>query len=345
MKQTIADRSSGLPRHAGNLLAGLALLLSACSSGPQAIDPDRSSSDSRPSWVINPPQTSDTVYGVGGAPVMDDITDSVQQARQAATANMVTNLRVQIMAESRASVSASDDSVSNQFDQDISSVIPDIQLDETRLEETWEDPNGFLYTLVSLDRREAAQRVRHRFELDLEALSLPAEDADRSLWQHYAAWQRAMNDVAALEARNDLHDILAGAPVSDIWPQQRREALAQYEAFMSGITMTLESLDALSRQHASMIREAFRESGIGVSTGGDAPWVLSVSLDEEAQQQGGMHYHFVTASAALTDDTGVSRWQGVSTERGVAGSSERARQRAVRSALASLSRDFQAQFD
>lgn len=325
-------------------LMGAILVLSACSSGPQAIEPALSS-ESRPNWVINPPQASDTVYGVGGAPVMDDITASVQQARQAATVNMVTNLRVQIMAESRASVSASDGAVSNQFDQDISSVIPDIQLDETRLEETWEDPKGYLYTLVSLDRRAAAQRVRHRFELDRSALSPPADDAGRSLWQGYVEWQRAMNDVAALEARNDLHNILAGAPVSNTWPQQRSDYLAQYESFMSGVAMSVDTPGALGSEYVSMIREAFRETGIGVSSAGDAHWALTVTLSEETQQQGGMHYNFVTTSAALADDTGVNRWQSVSTERGIAGSSERARQQGVRSALATLSREFQTQFD
>lgn len=343
MKQLIRTLLSLSPRHAGLALVGFALLLSACAGGSQPSE-STVSDEMRPGWVINPPQTSDTVYGVGGAPVREDIADSVQQARQAATANMVTNLRVQIMAETRASVSASDEAMTNQFSQDISSVIPDIQLDETRLEETWEDPNGFVYTLVSLDRRAAAERVRHRFELDRSALSLPPESAEPN-WQNYVAWQRSLRDVAALEARNDLHEILAGRPVSDSWPQQRADSLVHYETFVTQIAMTLHTPGRLSQQHSDMIREAFRDSGIGISESADGSWVLTVSLSEDTQQQGGMHYHFITANATLADESGVSRWQGVSTQRGVAGSAERARQQGVRSALSALSREFEAQFE
>lgn len=316
---------------------GLLTLLAACSSAP----PEPVDESGRPDWVLNPPARSDTVYGVGGSPLNGDLTRNLDRARQAATANLVTNLRVQLVAETRSRVSSDNDTVSHQFQQDISSLIPDIQLDDTRLVDTWEDPSGYIYALVSLNTREAARQVRTRFQSRLDALSPPDGDASEDLWQVFTQWQRTLALSAEMDALDDLHSIFTGEPAESGWADTRSRLHSAYLDFAATITLSIQGSDSLSRNHVDTARDVFRQTRMGMTESDDADWTLTFSLSDEAQTQDNTHFHFVTGSLSLRDETGRVRWQGNHTARGVAGSPERAQRQGVRRAMEALYEDFQ----
>lgn len=318
-------------------LIGLLILLAGCSSAPQA-PPEE---PGRPDWVLNPPARSDTVYGVGGSPLNGDLTRNLDRARQAATANLVTNLRVQLVAETRSRVSSDNDNVSHQFQQDISSLIPDIQLDDTRLVDTWEDPSGYIYALVSLNTREAARQVRTRFEARLDALSPPDDATSEDLWQVFTRWQRTLTLSAEIDALDDLHSIFTGEPAASGWADTRNRLHSAYLDFAASITLSVQGSDSLSQNHVDTALYVFRQTRMGLTESADADWTLTLSLSDEAQTRDNTHFHFVTGSLSIRDETGRVRWQGNHTARGVAGSPERAQRQGVRRALEALHDDFQ----
>lgn len=319
-------------------LLGLFSLLVACAASTAPPEPTE---QARPDWVLNPPARSDTVYGVGGSPLNGDLTRSLDGARQAATANLVTSLRVQLVAETRSRVSSDDGDVSHQFQQDISSLIPDIQLDDTRLVDTWEDPSGYIYALVSLNTREAARQVRTRFQTRLDALSVPDSDPASDLWGVFTQWHRALSLSTEMDTLDDLHGIFSGEPAHPGWSDTRTRLHSGYLAFASTIRLSIQGADSLSQRHIDTAQEVFRQTHMGMGPPETADWHITLNLSEESQTRDNTHFHFVTGSMSLRDETGTVRWRGNHTARGVAGSPERAHRQGVRMAVESLYEDFQ----
>lgn len=316
---------------------GVLGLLAACTSTP--IPPDTERVGERPSWVVQPTRSGSVVYGSGGSPLDDNLAASQSRARQAATADLMTGLRVRIMAETRSEVTEADGAVSRLYSQSVSSRVDDIELDDVQLEDTWESPDGFLYVLVSLDTARAAERLQQAWRDDLPAMAEPtASELDGTgLWARFTAWQRVMTVVGRQQARDQLHRLFAGRAVDPDWPELYQSRRQQYAAIVDDISLYLDARDATGQDNRTVLTAPWTERGLGfVDQPAAADWTLRLSTRRENSQLEHGHQVLLTVNAELVDELGQIRWQTSTQRRGLGGSSDRALRQALNSAAEDL---------
>ena len=295
----------------------------------------------RPAWVLSPPRSASVVYGVGGAPMGQNEATSLQQARNAATVDMLQNLQVSIRSDALSEVSQTNtDAAETQFRQSITSVVPDITIEDTRLEQTWESPQGFIYALVSLDTTQAARRQANLYQADREILNSQNPAAQATTWAQYQTWHRKMSTLGKMSARNDLHQFLVRRPVDAGWANLQADVQQQFSDFQSGLSMAYVAQDNLAAQSQGDVVQMFAQQGIGFASAVNAAWTLTVSMASESQAQQNIHYEFVTATMSITDELGVVRWQANETRRGSAGGPERALRQGISAVLDAVRADF-----
>ncbi|MFC3851288.1 LPP20 family lipoprotein [Salinispirillum marinum] len=316
------------------LLSMLVAGLLGCASTPDDV------ANARPDWVTMPPRTADVIYGMGGVRLSSNEADSLQQARNAATIDLLQNLQVQISANTASTITANDNTIASTYQQSIQSVVPDINIEDTRLVDTWRSPEGIVYALVSLNTLEAARRQSRLFEDDRRALQAVEIDISAPQWLQLQGWHSIMAAVGSMEARNQLHQFLVGRVIDVGWANRRAEIIQAHQQFMAQLPLGLDAENTLAAEQASAIRAVFANQGLGFTDAAQAVWRLSVNMSEEAQTQGAMHYSFVTTAMRLTDEQNVVRWQASATRRGVAGSADRALQQAVTATLDHLNTAF-----
>lgn len=325
-------------------LLSSALVLVGCGSKPTPTNVlDRTE---RPAWVLSPPRSTSVVYGVGGAPLAQNEATSLQQARNAATVDMLQNLQVQIRSDALSEVSQTNtNAAETQFRQSITSVVPDITIEDTRLEQTWESPQGFVYALVSLDTTQAARRQANLYQADREIMNSQNPAAQATTWAQYQVWHRKMTTLGQMSARNDLHQFLVRRPVDAEWASLQARVQQEFSDFQSTLSMGYVAQDSLAVQSQSDVVQLFAQQGIGFRPAASAGWTLTVSMTSESQAQQNIHYEFVTAAMSLTDEFGVVRWQANETRRGSAGGPERALRQGISAVLDAIHTDFVGSLD
>lgn len=317
-------------RRYGALLTLLLLILSACTTVPP--ETDQADTGSTPSWVTQPPRTGSVVYGSGGSPLGDNEAATQSRARQAATADLMTGLRVRIMAETRSEVTEANGDVSRLYAQSVTSRVDDIELDDVRLEDTWQSPDGFLYVLVSLDTAAAAARLRSAYEADLPLLQEPSVEG-LSLWAEFVAWQRVMAVAGRQAARDELHRMFSGQPIADNWADLYQARRASWQALLDDIRLYPDLADEIGRTHRELLTGPWTERGLTFVDAPDtADWTLRITTREAVRQVDKAEQVVVTLDMALVDDQGQTRWQNSSQKRGLAGTVERARRQALEAA-------------
>jgi hypothetical protein len=152
------------------------LVLAACGSNPTKRS---SGSSSNPDWIVNEPVASGHVYGVGSAPVYVDDAKAIQQAQDAARVTMVQKLKVTISGSfsqdtQEVRQTGKQTQLVKTVRNQVSSTIPQAQIDNLEIQENYVDRKGKVaYSLVHLDRRKAASKLRQRIaDLDAQVTAL-----------------------------------------------------------------------------------------------------------------------------------------------------------------------------
>lgn len=314
------------------LAASGALLLSACVTVPPEDAVQNGDGEGRPAWVTQPPRTGDVIYGSGGSPLGDDASAALTRARQAATADLMTGLRVRIMAETRSEVTDADGDVSQFYAQSITSRVDEIALDDVRLEDTWESAQQYLYALVSLDTAQAARQLRNAYQEERSLLDVTPEQRSESiaLWDQLSRWQRFMSLAARQQSRDELHRLFVGDSIDTQWPADYAAMQQQYADFVASLSIALEAEDDLTAQWATTLSRPWTDMGIPLSVEGeDADWSLHLATRAEDRSDAQTRRHEVTVDATLRDENQQVRWQHSASARGVAGGDERARRQAM----------------
>ncbi|MCH8550439.1 MAG: LPP20 family lipoprotein [Natronospirillum sp.] len=309
------------------LLSLLALLLAACTTVPEeSTEPE---AGGQPSWVTQPPRTGSVIYGSGGSPLGDNQAATQSRARQAATADLMTGLRVRIMAETRSEVTEANGDVSRLYAQSVTSRVDDIELDDVRLEDTWESQAGFLYVLVSLDTAQAAARLRQAYTDDLPLLSEP-DAGTGPLWPEFVAWQRVMTVAGRQAARDELHQMFAGRTIDTDWASRYQALQGNWQALLDDIRLYPDMWDDTGRSNSTLLTGPWTERGLTlVDDPSAAQWTLRMATREAVQAVDNAQQVIVTLDATLIDEQDQVRWQHSSQQRGLAGSVDRARRQAL----------------
>lgn len=323
-----------------------ALLLSACVTvPPEQATRQAATPDGQPAWIVQPTRSGAVVYGSGGSPSQDNASSSLSRARQAATADLMTGLRVRIMAETRSEISETDGAVARYYAQSVTSRVDDIALDDVRLEDTWESPNGFIYALVSLDTEAAATRLRRVYEGAMPALNrMPDALESVTQWDRFVAWHQLMVTGGEQQARNELHQLFVGRPIDPGWPAEYREWQQGYREFLSDQPIVLQPDNPLATQWAGTLSSPWSELGFPLLRNASAEpgeaWRLRLVARTEDQSDGRFQRQWVTVTAALYDEQNQRRWQLTQQSRGVAGSAERAQKQAMEAAAEALAQSW-----
>ncbi len=326
------------------VLRGLTIAVLVIVSGCTTVSNDSGDPPQRaePGWLLNPPSSSDVIYGVGGSAINDNKARALQSARTAATVNLMANLRVTIRAEQQSSSRInSEGDISETFSQDITSVIPELELNDTRLVDTWESPDGQLYALVSYDRAAAASRVGNEFRQKRGNL-LPPESASDALWQTYERWEQTLSRAEELNALYELYTLLtSGERLTAEWPATVNGLTEAYNGFLEQIVLMVEPGDEASGEFDSLAREYFSGLGPAIIHAMAPPnsqpvWTLRYRVESDHRTQGDRHYQFVTVSASLLDENNEERRQASITRRGISTSEAEARRRGADEAFSAV---------
>ena len=315
------------------------LLLSACVTVPPEDAAQNGAGEGRPAWVTQPPRTGDVIYGSGGSPVGDDASAASTRARQAATADLMTGLRVRIMAETRSEVTETDGDVSQFYAQSVTSRVDEIALDDVRLEDTWESSQQYLYALVSLDTAQAARQLKNAYAQErglLDATPGQRTETD-ALWNQLSQWQRFISLAATQQSRDELHRLFVGESIDPQWSADYMTMQQQYADFVASISVALQAEDELTAQWATTLSQPWTDLGIPLSVdGSDTDWSLHLATRTEDRSDAQARRHEVTVDATLRDENQQVRWQHSASARGVAGGDERAFRQAITGAADQL---------
>lgn len=152
------------------------LMLAACGSNPSK------PSEAKPDWIVNEPAATGHVYGVGSAPIYVDEAKALSQAQDAARVSMVQKLKVTIsgtLSQDTQEIrqTGKQTQLVKTVRNQISSTIPQAEIDNLEIQENYVDAKGKVaYSLVHLDRRKAASKLRQRiFDLDMQVTDLSAK--------------------------------------------------------------------------------------------------------------------------------------------------------------------------
>lgn len=155
-------------------LIAASLLLAACGSNPTK----KASSGGQPDWIVNEPNRSGHVYGVGSAPIYVDQAKALSQAQDAARVSMIQKLKVTVTGSltqdtEEVRQTGKQTQLTKTVRNVISSKIPEAELSNVEVQENYVDgANKTAYSLVHLDRVKASANLRRQIsELDDQAIA------------------------------------------------------------------------------------------------------------------------------------------------------------------------------
>lgn len=325
---------------AGSILICTLLLISACSStGPIEARPD-----SKPAWLLSPPTHVDRLYGVGGASAAVPRPQRLAAARDAALADLVAGLRVEVRNQTRSRVIETRGGVEARYVQETETRVEPLVLEAVRTRATWESDLGALYVMVALDRTQAAARVRQAYTDAMQARPRPGKAEGWQAWREWLALRRWLTEQSA---RDDLHRLFTGQGVSAQWPERRHQGWSGYAAFVAQQPLRVETGGTLTDDRAAPVLAVWNDQGFpllsaqeAVVGSASAPWRLDLSARFDDQSDSRFTRLFVTLHARLTDAQDQVRWQTRLEARGIAVSRDMAATRALEAVAEKLRADW-----
>lgn len=308
------------------------VLVTACGSNPTKKNTQR-----QPDWIVNEPNQSGHVYGVGSAPVYVDQAKALQQAQDAARVSMIQKLKVTVTGtfsqdtqETRQT--GKETQLIKTLRNQISSTIPQAELDNLNVQENYVDANNKVaYSLVHLDRRKASANLRRRIsELDMQVTDLSAK-VPNSLTT-LKQLQALMPALSWMEQRDKLAEQLVLVDMNNRGAQRDEMTLAvdeRIKQLFDALTVTLTPNNTEAKSIRSGLANSLTGLGLRISNGsGDLNFYYTAKL--RSVSKGGRYVVFADGQVQIKDPSGRILSEFSQEAKGVsAASSEQAEYKAV----------------
>lgn len=312
------------------------LVLAACGSNPTK---SGSHSAGKPDWIVNEPVASGHVYGVGSAPVYVDEAKAIQQAQDAARVTMVQKLKVTITGSFSQDTqelrqTGKQTQLVKTVRNQISSTIPQAEIDNLDIQENYVDRKGKVaYSLVHLDRRKAASKLRQRIsDLDMQVV-----DLSDKVSTNLPVLKQLQNMVPALswiEQRTKLAEQLQLIDMNnrtEYKDDSLKAVEARIQSLFDRLNVTLTASNAHGQEIRSGLAKSLTDLGLRISNGnGDLNFAFKADLREV--EKGGRFVVFANGEVVIKDDNGRSLSEFNQEAKGVSGASmAQAKYKAVQS--------------
>lgn len=287
----------------------ISLVLTAC-LGQSSSNTVASKTDRAPDWVLQPPSDSRYIYGVGSAQKLDDLAQSVTNARRQANADIASQLRVTISQSNLQSTEVT--SGTNQSEQVINSMasqtrsnIETLALEQSETVESQQSGN-YVYVLQRLDRVRMVSRLSQEIDdidaqLDKIAISLnPSTDAVSQWRDLLPALPLLANRVQSLELLN----LYSKNALSKSKPASVQALEVTLSELLLALSIQVESDTPQSNALISHVQSALTQKGLTpeearLANNSPSPLKLVLDFSTKVEQQGARTYVFLTVEATL----------------------------------------------
>ncbi len=159
------------------LVASVALSLSACQSSSQVTNADTDGQSIAPDWVVNLPQSNDTLYGVGSSTIYASEGIAIEAANESARLALAKSIRVEVQGTTQVNRISDNGKLSFYFNEALKNSVPKMELTGLKIIDRFvEKKTSTVFVLAAFNKTKAINEL-HQFidSLDSE-LSLMTID-------------------------------------------------------------------------------------------------------------------------------------------------------------------------
>lgn len=299
------------------------LLLAACGSNPT-----KKQSSTLPDWVVNEPDTTGQVYGVGSAPIYVDAAKSLSQAQDAARVSMIQKLKITVSG----SLTQDTEEVRQTGKQTqltkivrnvISSKIPDAQLSNLNVKENFVDEkNKVAYSLVHLDRVKASSNLRRQIsEFDDSAIKLGAETSSSlSTLKQVQALVPALTMVEKREALAQQRLLVDMSNRTTKKPDELVALEKRIQGLFDQLSVSLSADNPAGKKIRSGLISHLTDLGLRISAS-NADLNFSYAADLRQAERSGRYYAFASGQVKISEASGRILSEFSQEAKGVSGAS------------------------
>lgn len=252
-----------------HLLLPLFLLctLAGCISGQST----QKSASERPDWVVHLPSRAGYLYGAGGAEVYRNANTAMQQAKEAARLDLLSQLRVTVEGETRTQTLFEESetgfpSIERMVQQQTSSRVQKIEMTGIEFVETWIDPAGKeVWALARMNRAKTESELFFQLSsLEDKILSRDLPEGDK-LEQIRSVFPL----LKEMEERDHLLSQLSFLSAKDSMPETTRgkevDALkASIRKLLASLTISIEEKNETAEKMQASIAKVLTSMGFNL---------------------------------------------------------------------------------
>ena len=260
-------------------------MLVGCNSTPDVAE--------KPSWIVNPPQSQQLIYGVGSAPVYQDERVAINLAMDNARLEIAKRLNVTVSGNTQVSQSQINGTMAFEFKEAIKNSAPPIELNGVINKESYVDSvNKTAYALAEFNKDEA------EFDLLSKVMTIDNQMEQMSISLTGTGYERLKQAIAVQKKfveRNQINAQLAQLGFHKSMLTNHQQALlTRMNQVFSEVTFSIESnkKDNLADQ----IAQALAAQGMNLSENGD----LAISYDVKWFEMNNNDMFYSIANATVT---------------------------------------------
>lgn len=289
----------------------------------------------RPDWVTNPPSQSGYLYGTGGTEIYGSTHTALQQAKEAARVDLLSQLRVTVEGETRTSTrleesGANFPSIERMVQQQTSSRVQKIEMTGIEFAETWVDPAGKeVWVLARMNR------AKTESELFFQLSSLEDRILSRDISQgnKLDRIRGALPTLKELDEREhllaQLSFLSAGNSVPETGKDKKVEALKKdLRDLLASLTISIEEKNETAEKMQALIAKTITSMGFNLHhINPDLILVLDIKL--QAFRKGDLFYCLSDAMGEVQTPEGRTLYMLKESGRGASGLEAQAEDKAV----------------
>lgn len=294
-------------------LLALSLSLVACVSSPSKSGGQKTAADmgKEPSWVINPPDRTGHVYGVGSAEYYVDPANGLKLAKDKARLDLVSKMKVTVSGSFNQEINeiratGKETQLIKSVKQSVQSKVPAVELEEVQIEESWVNRSKKLaYAMAYLDRKKAESRIRQKIsELDLELGQLAKTPEKGSTLEQLREVLPALEiflrrDYLSQQAQMVSVSGRKPTPEADIRNLEKR-----IYKLLDKLIVAVKAENGGAREIQTGIVENLTKAGMRISDQSGADITIAYAVTLRPVEKAGTHYVFANGRVTLTDPQG-----------------------------------------
>lgn len=264
-----------------------------------------------PAWLNQTPTAPGHVYGLGSAQVYVDKVDAINRAGDQARVAMIQKLRVTMTGEVSQGtyskrVGGKETELIQELNQQVSSKIPEVQLDDIEIAESYVDESANIaYALAHLDRNQASAKIRREMtniEFELEAMkTVPTTGTKLEQIQQLMPALGKFHQLDALAERLQLVSPTGNnAPLDP----SLQELKARIYALIDSLVIQVEPSVQANQRIQDRLVSQLTQKGFRVDPNQSPDLRISYNAEFRDVEKNGTHYVFADGYVNILDDQG-----------------------------------------